>query len=367
MKWRTRLLLQESAFTAIAFTIACYSYYYFSFWGPQDQFRAGPLKDYMTSPAAHLELLSMGVLFGAMIGVIHRLTETPRLFGRSVGLRVLLRSAAYLVTVAVIWAIVFFSFAAFVLPMEALVATTRDVGGRYGLSLAVWFVLVVVAINLALEVGRLLGPQHVWRLLIGRYQHPRMEERVFLFMDLKNSTGTAERLGHEKYSELLQQCFRDLTSGILEHGAAVYQYVGDEVVLSWPRSGRNERASALTFFAYEAALWAHRDRYESRFETVPEFRGGIAAGPVTVSEVGEVKREIVYHGDVLNTAARLLELAKARGERLMVTADVALSATGAQELEVGWTGEAPLRGKKTPVSACALQLARGRIRGPVSD
>lgn len=176
-------------------------------------------------------------------------------------------------------------------------------------------------INFALEIERVIGTGNLWRLFIGRYHRSREEERVFLFMDLKGSTSTAEALGHHRYSELLQECYRDLTQVIMRYEAAIYQYVGDEVVMTWTCSsqGERKRASVQAFFAYQQALMSKKEAYEARFGTTPEFRGGIDAGPVTVIEVGDVKREIVYHGDVLNTAARLLELCKRKDEVLLVS------------------------------------------------
>ena len=38
---------------------------------------------------------------------------------------------------------------------------------------------------------------------------------------------------------------------------------------------------------------------------MPFFKAGINAGVVTVTEVGKYKKEIAYHGDTINTAARI--------------------------------------------------------------
>jgi adenylate cyclase len=351
-------MVRESAFTAAAFTAAAYFYYVLAFWGVQDHFVEGPLRDYMASRAVHVELLLTGVLFGGLIGVINRITGTPRFRDRSVGQLVLLRTILYLVSVSAVSGVVALVFVAFILPWETLVTTFHAMTPRYTASFLVWSVFTVVAINFALEVERLVGPGKLWRLLIGRYRRPHEEERVFLFMDLKGSTTIAEELGHKRYSELLQECYRDLTEVVLRYEAAIYQYVGDEVVLSWPsgdRTGRM-RASVQAFFAYRKALTLKRAAYETRFGLAPEFRGGIDLGPVTVSEVGDVKREIVYHGDALNTAARLLELSKTRGEGLVVSHAVGEAVEHDGAVVTSWQGEVPLRGKRAPVKAFSLEL-----------
>jgi adenylate cyclase len=43
-----------------------------------------------------------------------------------------------------------------------------------------------------------------------------------MFLDLKGSTTHAERLGHVQFSELIQDCFIDLTV-VIDHQALVYQ------------------------------------------------------------------------------------------------------------------------------------------------
>lgn len=62
---------------------------------------------------------------------------------------------------------------------------------------------------------------------------PREEDRIFLFLDLNSSTVLAEELGHIRYSELSKCCLADLALSVKKYKATVYQYVGDEAVLSW--------------------------------------------------------------------------------------------------------------------------------------
>jgi adenylate cyclase len=76
---------------------------------------------------------------------------------------------------------------------------------------------------------------------------------------------------------------------------------------------------------------------------------------VTVIEVGDVKREIAYHGDVLNTAARLLELCKTRGEELVVSRTVGESVEQYTDVRAIWHEEVPLRGKHKRIEAYSLQ------------
>jgi len=358
MTWKTRLLLRESLFTAIAFLGFSYAYWLISLWGIQDQLMEGPLRRYLESGMIHVELVATSLLFGASIGVVGRITDRPRFRRMPFVWVVVVRTVLLMAGLVLAGAFVLIIVLAWFMSWEGITSVFFDVPPRMWVSVGVWWGLVVIGINFSLEISRLLGPSNMWGLFIGRYRKPRVEERVFLFMDLKGSTTLAEQLGHARYSELLQQCFRDLTPFVLRYDAHVYQYVGDEVVLSWPRSrrGDSKRHSVQTFFDYERALREKSGSYEERFGVVPRFRGGIAFGPVTVIEVGDVKREIAYHGDVLNTAARLLGLCKERNEGLVVSRGVGEAVEGDGAVEFAWTESVPLRGKVHQVEACGLRV-----------
>jgi len=151
-----------------------------------------------------------------------------------------------------------------------------------------------------------IGDRVMFNLIMGKYHNPRIETRIFMFLDMKDSTTHAENLGHIKFSSLIQDSFNDLTSALIEHRVEVYQYVGDEAVLTWNLSDGFKNANCLqVYFAFQNALKSKREYYENKYGFVPFFKAGVHLGDVTVSEVGIIKREIAYHSDVLNTAARI--------------------------------------------------------------
>ena len=90
--------------------------------------------------------------------------------------------------------------------------------------------LVISFIN---QVNKKYGPGVLVPLLLGKYRNPQEEERIFMFMDLKSSTTVAEELGHLKYSSFIRDCFMDINQVLLPFNAQVYQYVGDEIVVTW--------------------------------------------------------------------------------------------------------------------------------------
>ena len=177
------------------------------------------------------------------------------------------------------------------------------------LILSVIFIFFAIALSrLILEVDRKLGPGNLWKMIIGKFYYPREEDRVFMFIDLKSSTRIAEKLGHIKYSLLLQDCYQDF-SVIDKFNAEIYQYVGDEVVISWSLENIKKRRSLVldAFFAFRDVLEKRKVYYEEEYGVFPEFKAGAHEGLSVVTEVGEVKREITYHGDTLNTTARIQE------------------------------------------------------------
>ena len=107
-------------------------------------------------------------------------------------------------------------------------------------------------------------------------------------MDLKSSTTHAEKLGHFKYSQLIQDCFYDLTDVVLCHEAQIYQYVGDEVVLTWKvDKGIKNNNCIHTFLEYDKAIKDRTNYYHNKYGLVPQFKAGLNLGDVTVAEVGE--------------------------------------------------------------------------------
>jgi adenylate cyclase len=144
------------------------------------------------------------------------------------------------------------------------------------------------------------------KMLIGKYKKPMEEKRIFMFLDLKSSTTIAENLGHFKYSQLIQDCFYHLNEVVPKYGAEIYQYVGDEAVLSWPyKKGLANNQCVQLFFSFQDLLIAKESYYQSKYGMVPQFKAGLHGGKLMVAEVGVVKKELAFHGDVINTSARI--------------------------------------------------------------
>jgi len=218
-----------------------------------------------------------------------------------------------------------------------------------------FFVVVAVAVQFVIQMNRIVGANVLRYFATGVYHRPKTEERVFLFLDLEGSTQLAERLGSERYFELLRRVVDDLTDPVLEAEGEIYQYAGDEVVITWPLARGVRAANCVRcFFAVSAVITGQAERYRREFGAVPRFRGGLHGGRVTGGELGDLRRQIVFVGDILNTAARLEEHAKRAGLDLVASGAVLERLTLPDGVKATRCGELALRGKEAPVTAYGL-------------
>ncbi len=176
---------------------------------------------------------------------------------------------------------------------------------QYLRSYFVWLFITLSTV-IVLLVNDKYGPGVFGDFLLGRYFKPKREERIFMFLDLRSSTTIAEKLGEEKYFSFIKDVFKDATPSILDTKGEIYQYVGDEIVISWKIENGKKNANCLRcFFDIQHALSRQSDYYQENYGVNPEFKAGLHYGHVMAGEVGVVKRDIAFSGDVLNTAARI--------------------------------------------------------------
>ena len=187
-------------------------------------------------------------------------------------------------------------------------------------SLWIFWGLTVILALFILQISEKLGQGVLVNYLLGKYHRPREEIRIFMFLDLKSSTTYAEELGHIRYSRLIQDCFYDLTEVVTKREAQIYQYVGDEIVLTWSIERGLRNLNCLnTYYDYDNVLREKRDYYMEKYGLLPEFKAGLDSGLITVAEVGEVKKELAYHGDVLNSASRIQGMCNQYQSRLLLS------------------------------------------------
>lgn len=220
-------------------------------------------------------------------------------------------------------------------------------------GLAVSFVFVFV-----FDLNTLLGQNVLLNFITGRYYRPRLESRVFLFLDMEGSTGLAERLGPLDFHRLLNWFVLDLTEPIVAARGEIHRYIGDELIATWKLDDgiTSARCVEACFGAIERLADRAPD-YRREFGASVAVRAGLHCGPVVTGEMGSVKREIVFLGDTVNTTARIQELCRETGERVIASADL----IDRLELPPGIAkrplGDLRLRGKDAELALYALTKA----------
>ena len=218
----------------------------------------------------------------------------------------------------------------------------------------VYVSLVSILINTLKQFELKFGPGNLFRFLIGKFHKPQSDHRIFMFMDMKSSTTIAEKLGHLQVSRLIQDCFTDLAI-VKDYKAEVYQYVGDEAVISWSMAKGLENLNCIrAYFKFQNLLELRSDFYKTKYGFVPFFKAGLNVGDVTIAEVGQIKREIAFHGDTLNTASRIQEKCNEYKKSLLLSQQIKELIEDNEELQINLVGEIMLRGKAQPLKIYSI-------------
>ena len=232
---------------------------------------------------------------------------------------------------------------------------TELFSGNIFYASTIYTAVMIIIISFIKQMNNKFGPGILIPMLLGKFRTPGVEERIFLFMDLKDSTAHAEKLGHIKFSELIQDCFLDVNKVIPPFNAEIYQYVGDEVVLSWIASEGLRNINCIKFFfAFQKRLHDRREYYESHYEFTPQFKAGANIGIITVAEVGDYKREIAYHGDTINTASRIQNVCNKYQKSFLISERLKESIMWDGTFKIDFVDALKLKGKENEIKIYSI-------------
>ncbi len=306
-----------------------------------------------------IQIILWGVYIGVFIGIVLGMIDQfllKRIIDskRSIGFVIFIKSFVYSLTIlltiivgALTWVNIYGNESFF----EKLLHSRFRFASTF-----IYSVFITVLINFVSQVNRKFGPGILLPMFFGKYHQPIVEERIFMFLDLKDSTPYAERLGHVKFSQLIQDCFYDLNRIVPKFKAEIYQYVGDEAVLCWKtKEGVKDLNCIAVFFAFKEKLAENISNYQNKYGLIPEFKAGVNVGETTIAEVGDVKREIAYHGDVLNTAARIQGVCNTYGKALLISEKLESLLHFTDEYKKKFVGEVELKGKAKPVKIYSIE------------
>ena len=304
---------------------------------------------------------SAALLVGTVVGVLEVYVMKDRFRRRSLVAVVALKTTFYLgmiLSSGAVFSVLFHVLLRGLSPLDPRVLSSV---GLFLTGPGIWLLLLhwSVTIGLILFVLHMrdrFGPSMFLNFVLGRYHRVREEDRAFMFLDMTSSTVIAEQLGHERYYALLNDFFEDLSGPILDSRGEVYQYVGDEVVVTWRVDRALENANCVRcFFACQQAVRERSPRYREVYGIVPSFKAGIHAGRVAAGVVGVHRREIVFTGDVLNTASRIHDACSRTESSLLISYDLkTLLSPFDRQFRFQSIGTIPLKGKATETELYAV-------------
>ncbi|WP_025743521.1 adenylate/guanylate cyclase domain-containing protein [Aquimarina pacifica] len=208
------------------------------------------------------------------------------------------------------------------------------------------------------EISENIGHGILINFVSGKYHRPKEENRIFMFLDMKSSTAIAEKLGHIKYFEFLKEYYYSLSDAMIEYSGEIYQYVGDEMVVSWKQKKGIKNTNCLhCFFAMKEALKRKEDEFIKNFGICPTFKAGFHYGAVTTGEIGSVKKEIIFTGDVLNATARIQGLCNQYQVDILISGDLYKILKLGPDFKVKPLGKTELRGKSTLIELYTTNLS----------
>lgn len=220
--------------------------------------------------------------------------------------------------------------------------------------------LVVSFTQFMLQVNEKFGQGVLLKFITGKYFHPRNEERIFMFLDLKSSTTIAEKIGSKNFFELLKETISVITEPILSYQGEIYQYVGDEVVISWPmEKGLSDNNCLRCFFNVEKAISNKQEHFMNRYGAAPSFKAGLHVGEATVGEIGVIKKDIIFSGDVLNTTSRIQGECNNHKVNILLSSDLLERLPDSFHIKRQELGEILLKGKMEKIKLHTVSLING--------
>ncbi|UEG49103.1 adenylate/guanylate cyclase domain-containing protein [Ferruginibacter lapsinanis] len=217
-----------------------------------------------------------------------------------------------------------------------------------------WLILFTIT-QLYIEINEKYSPGVFIDIIIGKYIQPKIEKRIIMFIDLKDSTPIAEKLGHVENFKFIRDFIFHVSMALIEHDGRIYQYVGDEVVVSWLFEKKNTVKCMNAIIEARKNLQRNGAQFRRSYDIIPEFRVGIHVGDVTVGEIGVIKRDLAMSGDTMNTAARIRSACNELNQKFIMSKDF-VDSSDLKEWQGESLGIIDLKGKASGIELFSLKI-----------
>ena len=226
--------------------------------------------------------------------------------------------------------------------------------GEFITSVAYAFCIIVI-VNFTRQVSRKLGQGIFASFITGAYFHPKEVYDFFMFINIQHTQEIIESMGRMKFHKFLNEVVFDITEPIISHKGIIYQYVEGQMVVVWNlENGCKDSNVVRCFFDIVETINLQFEKYQSNFHFSPKFNAALHVGSAVKGEIGYVKSEIVYHGDVLNTTSRILDTCTTIDKQFLISQKALEMIDLPNEINSQLCGDIVLKGKKYPLVLFAL-------------
>ena len=219
----------------------------------------------------------------------------------------------------------------------------------------IYWIVIFFITQLFLLINERYSPGVFLDIFLGKYLQPKIEKRIIMFMDLKDSTPIAEKLGHQLYFKFIRDFIYQVSAAIIEHEGRIYQYVGDEAVSSWLFDKKNTRKCMDAVIMARKNIQKKSEDFRREYGIVPEFRVGIHLGDVTVGEIGVIKKDLAMTGDTMNTTARIRSASNELNHNFIVSKQF-MENIDLEEWQTENLGPVDLKGKNNEIELFSLKI-----------
>ncbi len=297
--------------------------------------------------------LAVSFILGIPLGIFEEFVFANRFKKKPFLVILLVKGLVYWLTASILFMVLIYIVGLILnLPFERYIEFLSSGEFLRGLIYTIFVYDMVIVFN---QYDRLLGHELTFLYAYGKYQTPEREDRIFMFLDLDSSTELAEKMERERYFNFVNDFFHDISEPVLRCSAQIYQYVGDEVVFTWRiKDGLREGNCVKLYFQIKEAIEKKSYLYKSRYNNIPKFKAGLHCGEVIAAVVGDIKKELIYNGDVLNTAARIRSACADLGESFLISSELLNKLKMPKEIQKTDKGKIELKGKAVPLHLYSL-------------
>lgn len=226
--------------------------------------------------------------------------------------------------------------------------------GDFKVLMAYVFGLVILT-NFILQMNRKMGQGVLLGFLTGKFRVPQEEYGFVMFLKLHESEKFIQTLGNLKFLQFFNEVIFDITDSMVFRKGIISSYIDDEILITWNTEHGAQDANAIrTYFEIKEKIDLNKVNYFERYGAVPRFTCSLHHGSIVCGEIGGVKSEVRYHGDAVNTAHRMLNIATF--EHSFIVSEYILQLMVLPELYTSRViGPVDIRGKKNPLLLHAIR------------